>query len=145
MASVGMTAAERRLTRAVGEAVEQFGESEREAAWVRELRDALEAFEDDLGHQFAVIRWRGEDIASLRPGWSPEACEQFLSEEESRLEDYTIEKGWDFINDNLRSRGGDPEGPAPEDLETRESDLVFGPGAPASNRIEDASDEEVTK
>lgn len=145
MARAGMTPAERRLTRAVGEAVEQFGEVEREAAWVKELRDALVEYEDALGHEYAAIRWNAEDIAALRPAWSVEECEEFLSQEESRLEEHTIEAGWDFINDNLNSINPDPQAPAPEDLSTREQDLVFGPGAPSTNRIEDASDEEVTK
>lgn len=44
------------------------------------------------------ITWTYEDIKSIRPNWSDDKCDEFLSSIAGDIEDRSIEVGWDVIN-----------------------------------------------
>ena len=115
MANLGMTPLERKLSLAVEAVLEEGLQPEHRALAMRRLSRAFAEWQDDLGHIFARALWRGDDVAGLRPRWPMEACEEFLSQEESRIEEAMVERGWDVIGDLLASRSGEGED-APEDL-----------------------------
>ena len=50
---------------------------------------------------YAVVRWLPDDIKSRRPRWSLSKCEEWLSDHESAIEDIMIERGWNYIENQL--------------------------------------------
>ncbi len=53
------------------------------------------------GEQMAKIGWRAEDVKTIRPKWSLKRCEEELGFIENRLQDRTIELGWEVLQDLL--------------------------------------------
>lgn len=50
---------------------------------------------------FAMVIWTVADIKNLRPHWTDEQCIEWLSQNEKRLAEVMIERGWNFIEPNL--------------------------------------------
>ena len=48
-------------------------------------------------NKYAVVAWTFEDVLTLRPAWTQEQAEDFLSLNESRITDRLVELGWDVI------------------------------------------------
>ncbi len=46
---------------------------------------------------YARVIWQPEDVATLRPTWSREQCEEWLDENEKYIQSRLIELGWDVI------------------------------------------------
>jgi hypothetical protein len=55
---------------------------------------------------YANVSWTPEDIATLRPEWTEEYCEEWLQRNERRISDRLVELGWDVI-EILLSMGGE--------------------------------------
>ena len=47
---------------------------------------------------YAQVRWCADDVATLRPDWTEEQCEEALSRIEKHLQDRTIELGWEVMD-----------------------------------------------
>ena len=47
---------------------------------------------------YAMIRWSPEDIQTLRPKWSHDKCAEWLFNHQTRIQDRTIELGWEVID-----------------------------------------------
>ena len=59
---------------------------------------------------YAIVRWSTEDIHNHRQQqelvpWTEEQAEDWLADNELRMLDITISRGWDYIYDNLISMG----------------------------------------
>ena len=48
--------------------------------------------------KFAEVAWVIEDILSLRPEWSDEKAEEWLSSNEKYIQEIMIERGWEAID-----------------------------------------------
>lgn len=48
-----------------------------------------------------TITWLPGDIKSLRPDWDIDRCEEWLCENAKRIQDRSIELGWEVIEDLL--------------------------------------------
>lgn len=48
--------------------------------------------------KFAEVAWVIEDILSLRPEWSDEKAEEWLSSNEKYIQDIMVERGWEAID-----------------------------------------------
>lgn len=46
---------------------------------------------------WAKVEWTAEDILSLRPEWTEEQAEHFLSLNEKHIQNRLVELGWDVI------------------------------------------------
>jgi hypothetical protein len=49
--------------------------------------------------RYAQMWWSTEDVLELRPKWTEEQADEFLSNNQNRLRDRLIELGWEVIND----------------------------------------------
>lgn len=47
---------------------------------------------------FAEVAWTKYDVKTLRPKWSLKKCEEFLEENERRIQDAMVEHGWEVID-----------------------------------------------
>lgn len=47
--------------------------------------------------RFAELAWTYADVKTLRPRWSRQKCEEFLSDNEKRIAEFTCQKGWEVI------------------------------------------------
>lgn len=47
--------------------------------------------------KLATVTWTAEDVQSLRPDWTTDKCEEFLEDNERRIQDRLIELGWEVI------------------------------------------------
>jgi hypothetical protein len=47
--------------------------------------------------KFATVTWTAEDIQTLRPDWTTERSEEFLEDNERRIQDRLTELGWEVI------------------------------------------------
>jgi hypothetical protein len=52
---------------------------------------------------WAEVRWQAEDIQTLREDWTVGQCEAFLRVVETDIQDATIERGWESIDELLDS------------------------------------------
>ena len=50
---------------------------------------------------YAKVEWTADDVKSIRMDWSMERCEEELHGIEKRLQERTIELGWDVMDDLL--------------------------------------------
>ena len=57
--------------------------------------------EEEEPRKYAQIAWTAEDVLTLRPDWTTEQAEDFLCDNESRIQDRTIEIGWEVLEDLL--------------------------------------------
>jgi hypothetical protein len=46
---------------------------------------------------FATVTWTAEDVQTLRPAWTTEQCEDFLADNDRRIQERMIEVGWGVI------------------------------------------------
>lgn len=46
---------------------------------------------------FANVSWTPLDVLTLRPSWTPEQAEEWLSTNEKYIQDRTIEAGWEIM------------------------------------------------
>lgn len=44
--------------------------------------------------KFAEVSWNWKDIKTLKPNWTKEECEKFLSDCEEDIKEYMIKHGW---------------------------------------------------
>jgi hypothetical protein len=51
--------------------------------------------------KFATVTWTAEDIQTLRPDWTTERSEEFLEDNERRIQDRLTELGWEVIENLL--------------------------------------------
>jgi hypothetical protein len=51
--------------------------------------------------KFAKVVWVADDVLSLRPNWTLDQAEEFLSENEGDIQDIMISRGWDAIESLL--------------------------------------------
>lgn len=61
------------------------------------------------GDSYAKVTWRAEDIQTLKPNWSMDKCEEWLSDYERNISDRLIELGWEVIQTLLDITGDDDE------------------------------------
>jgi hypothetical protein len=54
-----------------------------------------------MSRQVLQITWQAEDIQELRPTWTLDQCEEWLSTHSRRLEDQMVGDGWEAIRDRL--------------------------------------------
>jgi hypothetical protein len=47
--------------------------------------------------RYATVSWVAEDVQTLRPNWTKEEAEDFLSANSRRIQDGVIEHGWRVI------------------------------------------------
>jgi hypothetical protein len=46
---------------------------------------------------YAKVVWTIDDIQSLRPEWSDEQCEEWLSDNQKHIQSRLVELGWEVI------------------------------------------------
>jgi hypothetical protein len=46
---------------------------------------------------YAKVEWTAEDIKTLREDWTTEQAEEFLQNNQRRIQDRLVELGWDVI------------------------------------------------
>ena len=54
------------------------------------------------GEGYAEVKWRAEDVQSINGAWSLEKCEEWLQDNEHRIEERLTELGWEIIDLLLR-------------------------------------------
>jgi len=54
--------------------------------------------------KFAKVAWVIEDILSLRPEWSDEKAEEWLSSNEKYIQEIMVERGWEAIDGLLPAK-----------------------------------------
>lgn len=47
--------------------------------------------------KYAEVAWTANDVKTLRPNWTLDECREFLANNQRRIQDRTIEHGWDVI------------------------------------------------
>lgn len=47
--------------------------------------------------RFCSVSWGVEDVKELRPEWSTEQAEEFLANNEERMLDLMIQRGWEIL------------------------------------------------
>lgn len=50
---------------------------------------------------YAVVTWQAHDIKEIKPHWTLEQCEEWLIDNESRIEDRLIELGCEVLDSFL--------------------------------------------
>ncbi len=57
---------------------------------------------------YAKVSWTPGDVETLMPDWTEEQCEEWLAENDKRIADRMIERGWDVMADLLCADGYTP-------------------------------------
>ena len=55
----------------------------------------------DENNTEVTIKWKWNDIKTMRPNWTEDQCEEFLFDNRKSLQDRSIEIGWDIIAAHL--------------------------------------------
>jgi hypothetical protein len=50
-----------------------------------------------INDEYLVIRWHAQDVQRLKPEWSLDQCQAFLSNNERIIKDRLIEDGWEVL------------------------------------------------
>lgn len=50
-----------------------------------------------MKNTYAKIEWTAGDILTLKPDWSEKKAEEWLARNQRRIQDRTIELGWEVI------------------------------------------------
>lgn len=53
------------------------------------------------GSGLAIVVWRAEDVHRLKPSWTLPRCEEWLQDNEHRIEERLTELGWEVIDTML--------------------------------------------
>ena len=53
------------------------------------------------GEEYCTIGWRAEDVITKKPNWSIEKCEEWLEDNERRIQDRLTELGWEVLDSLL--------------------------------------------
>lgn len=64
--------------------------------------------------RFAEVVWVADDILTLRPNWTLEQAEEWLSSNESDIQDMMVERGWNAIECLLGNESTEEETEAEE-------------------------------
>jgi hypothetical protein len=59
------------------------------------------------GDEYAKVVWRAEDVKSINGAWSLEKCEEWLQDNEDRIEERLIELGWEVMGALLSMENDD--------------------------------------
>jgi hypothetical protein len=59
------------------------------------------------GEEYAKVVWRAEDVKSINGAWSLEKCEEWLQDNEDRIEERLIELGWEVMGALLSMENDD--------------------------------------
>jgi hypothetical protein len=59
------------------------------------------------GDEYAKVVWRAEDVKSINGAWSLEKCEEWLQDNEDRIEERLIELGWEVMGALLSMESDD--------------------------------------
>lgn len=51
----------------------------------------------DEDEKFAPVVWTSEDVLTLRPEWTKDMAEEWLAQNERRIQDRLVELGWEVI------------------------------------------------
>lgn len=54
---------------------------------------------------FAKVEWTADDIKTLREDWTTEQAEEFLQNNQRRIQDRLVELGWEVIETLLSYEG----------------------------------------
>lgn len=54
---------------------------------------------------YAKVEWTAEDIKTLREDWTTEQAEEFLQNNQRRIQDRLVELGWEVIETLLSYEG----------------------------------------
>ena len=49
------------------------------------------------GKGYAEVKWRAEDVKTIKPNWSMPKCEEWLSDYENKIQDRIIKHGWEVL------------------------------------------------
>lgn len=71
--------------------------------------DYMDEAEVDEEPTNARITWTPADIQTLRPGWTLDQCEEWLGDNARRIEERSVELGWEVIECLLDMEEGEPE------------------------------------
>lgn len=53
------------------------------------------------GEEYASVTWRAEDVSMIKPEWSIEKCEEWIQDNENRIQDRLTELGWEVLDSFL--------------------------------------------
>jgi hypothetical protein len=56
---------------------------------------------DEGYYSFACVEWVSEDIKFLQPNWTKEQCEDWLANNEEKIQERVTEFGWQVIKSLL--------------------------------------------
>ena len=59
------------------------------------------------GEGYAVVYWRAEDVSVMKPEWTIEQCEEWLRDNENRIQDRLTELGWEVLDSLLMMENDD--------------------------------------
>lgn len=59
------------------------------------------------GKGYCANPWRAEDVKSMKPEWSLNKCEEWLNDNEDRIQDRLTEVGYEVIDSFLQMRSYD--------------------------------------
>jgi len=57
------------------------------------------------GKGYAEVKWRAEDVKTIKPNWSMSKCEEWLSDYENKIQDRITEQGWEVLEAFLMRKG----------------------------------------
>jgi hypothetical protein len=56
-----------------------------------------------VNNTYAKVVWSPDDVQTLRPDWSLERCEDWLSANQKYIQDRMVELGWEVMESLLGS------------------------------------------
>ena len=59
------------------------------------------------GRGYCNSPWRAEDVKQMKPEWTLKKCEEFLEDNEDRIQDRLTELGYEVIDSYLQMRSYD--------------------------------------
>ena len=60
-----------------------------------------------IGEEYCTTGWRAEDVYMMKPEWTLPQCEEWLADNEGRIQDRLTELGWEVIDTLLMMEGDD--------------------------------------
>jgi hypothetical protein len=62
-----------------------------------------------FGEEYCTTGWRAEDVSMMKPNWTIEQCEEWLQDNEGRIQDRLTELGWEVLDSLLMMEDDDEE------------------------------------
>ena len=62
-----------------------------------------------VGEDYASVAWRAEDVKAIKPNWTMPKCEEWLQDNEGRIQDRLTELGWEVLDSLLMMEDDDEE------------------------------------